>query len=182
MKKGFCYVVHPDNDRQDWQLIFDALIEPAARAAGFTECVLGRPFGGLGVSTEDIVEAMIEAELVIVDVSGYDDPLVFYQLGVRHARSCRTILIAQDQAHIPPVFATCSLLPYTMQNLQNSKIIFRENLGRLVGEILKTPEKPDNPVLRHIQHIELQNKFHIQEQQQQRRATSYPPIDFKRVS
>lgn len=159
MKESFCYVVHPANDNHDWQLIFYTLIEPAAREAGFSECVLGAPTGAAGILIEDIVSALVEAELVVVDVTGCNDPDAFYQLGVRHARSNRTILIAQDHKHIQSVFMPYHSIIYSTQGLQ-APTDFRKNFLEVVSKIRAEPEKPDNPVMRFIRRdVELREEL-----------------------
>lgn len=160
MKEGFCYVIRPNNDAQDWQLIFETIIEPAVIEAGFTECVLGAPMGTPGVPIHKIVSALVEAELLIADVTGCNDPDVFYKLGVRHARSNRTILIAQDNADIPGVFVPYHSITYK-PDLQALKD-FKKQLLEKVSKIKAEPESPDNPILNYLKrdvelHEELQS-------------------------
>ncbi len=195
MKKDLCYMIYPATDGQDWELIFRSLVKPAAQTAGFEQCKLSLPMGKPGSPIEDIISPLVEADLVVIDVTGCDDPPTFYLLGVRHARSNRTILITQDPLHILTDFRPYHSITYDTQGLkaqENFKKGFQAVLARIEAE----PEKPDNPVLRYIERdvawretIQIQQRK-IEELERKLQAQSSPGrpqsdqgrIKFKKIS
>jgi hypothetical protein len=123
------------------------LLQPTARELGLT-CVLGAVMGETGTIIEDLIKHLIHAELVIVDISGCDDPKAFYQLGVRHARSNRTILITPNKDDVFSDFQPFHSLTYP----SNAKDFpaFRRALKEMVSTVRQQPDAPDNPVQRYL--------------------------------
>lgn len=80
----------------EFQLGYDDVIEPAVREAGL-ECVRADK-EALGHIHQMMFERIFESPVVIADISG-GNPNVFYELGVSHAATCRTVTVArQDYA------------------------------------------------------------------------------------
>lgn len=149
MKKELCYVVHPATKDQEWSEIFDILIKPAVEKAEFANCVLGLPMGEPGSPIEDIISPLVDADLVVIDVTACNDPTLFYLLGVRHARSNRTILITQNPDCILTDFRPYHSITYNTQGLSAAKD-FEKQFVEVLTRIETDPERPDNPVLRYI--------------------------------
>ncbi|HEX5702653.1 MAG TPA: hypothetical protein VFX97_05505 [Pyrinomonadaceae bacterium] len=148
MIKDYCYVVPPPKLKlNDWRWVYDVLIQPIAIERGF-KCDLGQVMGEPGALIDNILSKLIQAELAVVDVSECGDPRAYYQLGVRHARSNRTILISQRDANIPNDFKPYSLITYSSEAREISR--FREQFQELIVRIRTDPEEPDNPVQRFL--------------------------------
>jgi hypothetical protein len=93
-----CFVVMPYGKRLvanvevDFDAIFDGYIKPAATAAAFTVVRSDRDVAS-GVIMPQLFQSIYGAELVIADIT-YQNPNVYYELGVRHAlRAQGTLLI-----------------------------------------------------------------------------------------
>lgn len=93
-----CFVVMPYGRRRvedleiDFDVIFDDFIGPAASAAGFEVVRSDRDLAS-GVIMPRLFASIYSADLVIADIT-YQNPNVYYELGVRHAlRSQGTLLI-----------------------------------------------------------------------------------------
>src|SRR6478736_3924231 len=83
--------------QEDWLDIYVNVLKPAIESAGYT---CERAEVTTGSLIKSIVERLRNAKLVVADMTDHN-PNVFYELGVRHALSRRTIMIAQGALHIP---------------------------------------------------------------------------------
>ena len=98
-----------------------------------------------GSISNDIFTKLMHSKYVIADVT-YPNPNVFYELGIRHAISPRTILIREkDAPSIPFDISHLRYIEYTqeadgMDNLKR-QLISRFEFYR------KNPDKPDNQFL-----------------------------------
>ena len=97
-KQPTCFVVMPYGRRPvedceiDFDVVFDQFICPAARMAGF-EVVRSDREVASGVIMPRLFSSIYNADLVVADVT-YQNPNVYYELGVRHAlRAQGTLLI-----------------------------------------------------------------------------------------
>ncbi len=88
-KQPTCFVVMPYGRRPvedceiDFDVVFDQFICPAARVAGF-EVVRSDREVASGVIMPRALSSIYNADLVVADVT-YQNPNVYYELGVRHA-------------------------------------------------------------------------------------------------
>ena len=124
----------------EWLEIYENVFVPAVEGAGY-QCQRAAPsVGSLIVS---IVEKLRFANIVLADVTDRN-PNVFYELGVRHALSKRTIITAQSTDHIPSDLRGYWHLVYGTSPGKVSA--FRKDLARIISEIEAAPEKSDNPV------------------------------------
>jgi len=147
-KSRLCYVIMPFSatascSEDQWTEIFDHLIKPAVEKAGLGyEC--RRSDANLGNIIKAIVQSLEEAHVVIADLTD-QNPNVFYELGVRHALSDRTILLAQNIDAIP-----FDLRPYATHvyswNTDSGRKNLRSKLRKLLSQIDSEPERSDNPV------------------------------------
>lgn len=72
------------------------------------------------------------------------NPNVFYELGVRHTLSKRTIMITEDLKSLPSDLKEYRAIEYKPDITAVEE--FKLNLSKCVQEILKDPDHPDNPV------------------------------------
>ena len=102
---------------------------------------------GSGDIIEHVIESLTGAHLVIADLTG-KNANVFYELGVRHAVSNRTILIAEGLEHIP--FDVRTLRAISYEYTPHGMVAFREQLKMSVAATINGPERIDNPVRRYL--------------------------------
>ena len=148
---GVCFVVSPFGASAEegtaYATVLAELIVPAVESAGLgLKVVRGDEFTISGSFLKDVLEYLAGAWLVIADLSGRN-PNVFYELGVRHALSPRTILIADRADEIPSDLREYRALVYGPPTPPDA---FRNRLRTAVQEIAANPERPDNPVWGHL--------------------------------
>ena len=145
--KKKCFVIMPFSStksctEQKWTEMFDFIIKPAVEEAGLGyECE--RSVAERENIIKGILEALNKANVVIADLTD-NNPNVFYELGVRHTLTNRTILIAQSQKYIP-----FDLRPYPVAFYSESpaKIAeFKKDIKKKLEDIEKNPQRSDNPV------------------------------------
>jgi len=95
----------------------------------------------------DILEALTTFDIVIADLSG-KNPNVFYELGVRHAVSNNTILIADDLSAIPFDLRGLRTIVYSYD--PDGMLRLRDSLSQAIVSLLQNPRELDNPVRRHL--------------------------------
>ena len=145
--KKKCFAIMPFSGtksctEQKWTEIFEYIIKPAVEESGFGyECE--RSVAERENIIKGILEALNKANVVIADLTD-NNPNVFYELGVRHTLSNRTILIAQGEEHIP-----FDLKPYpttfyskSLTNIEE----FKNDIKKKLQDIEKNPDRSDNPV------------------------------------
>lgn len=82
---------------------------------------------------------------IVISILTDQNPNVFYELGIRHAVSNKTIMLCEKPQKIPFDLANYGVGPYKDNN-NKFKHIEKELLDRL-GQISRNPDKPDNPYL-----------------------------------
>src|SRR4029453_19439696 len=88
----------------DFERIHAELIRPALNAAGLTGSTTGEIIEA-GNIREDMFALIIEADLVLCDITVHNAN-VFYELGIRHGlRKRRAVLIRAEPVPAPPPFA-----------------------------------------------------------------------------
>ena len=94
-----CFVMMPYGKRPveavdlDFDVLFDEFIGPATRLAGF-DVVRGDREVASGVIMPRLSSSIYSADLVIADIT-YQNPNVYYELGLRHALSPQGTLLIQ---------------------------------------------------------------------------------------
>ena len=150
--KKKCFVIMPFSSTKSyseakWTEIFKYIIKPAVEESGLGyECE--RSVAARENIIKGILEALNQANLVIADLTD-NNPNVFYELGVRHTLTNRTILIAQGEEHIP-----FDLKPYPVAFYSESpaKIAeFKADIKKKLKDIETNPERADNPVADFLQ-------------------------------
>lgn len=95
--------------------------------------------------SNDIFTKLMHSQYVIADVT-YPNPNVFYELGIRHAISPRTILIREKDAyHLPFDISHLRCHEYTTDNSGMSKLA--EQFKKIFDWYDRNSNKPDNQFL-----------------------------------
>ena len=131
--------------------VLDYVIAPAVAAAQSSLTVIrADDINRAGSFIRDILQHLFASHIVIADLTG-QNPNVFYELGVRHSISPRTILIAQSLQDIPSDLREYRTIIYET----NAKGVaeFSERLAEYLADIHANPQRPDNPVLDRLQDI-----------------------------
>jgi hypothetical protein len=145
-----CFVVSPIGQRgtenyEIFRRVLDTLIRPAVeRSALRLRVIRADEIHQPGSFIRDVVEYIANAHTVIVDLTG-QNANVFYELGVRHALSPRTILIARSESDIPADLREYRTLIYG--NMADAGAELPDTLGKYLKAIERRPDQPDNPVL-----------------------------------
>jgi len=145
-----CFVVSPigaegSDTHKAFREVMEYLIKPAVASCGMDLQVMRaddiqRP----GSFIKDILEQLLHSYLVVADLT-HQNPNVFYELGVRHALSPRTILIAQSINDVPSDLREYRTIIYDTS--ARGATDFAKRFKKFVQEIATNPTRPDNPVL-----------------------------------
>ena len=100
---------------------------------------LSRP----GSITNDIVEGIIDADIIIADLTS-QSPNVFYELGIAHAVGNKTIMVSQRIEDVPFDIANYRVILYE-QTISGSKEL-AERLEAAIKELLAALDRTNNPV------------------------------------
>lgn len=152
MTEKRCYIVKPSHVSSDnWEWVLKELLEPVATENGF-ECVLAPALGQRPHLILNRIADLIQAELVVVDVTDWNkqspDPSVFYLLGVRHARSTGTILIAREEDDLAADVTSYHTIKYSSEGKDLRR--FRRDFRRAIEKLAQDPGKPDNAVQQYL--------------------------------
>jgi hypothetical protein len=130
----------PNHSEEEWKNTYEYVIAPAITNAGYS-CSRAEPErGSLIVS---IVDKLHSSWLVVADLTDRNAN-VFYELGVRHALSKRTILLSQVDSDIPSDLRGYWYIRY---GLKPNEVDDLKKLLKIVIENMDVnPEKSDSPV------------------------------------
>lgn len=148
-----CFVISPigklgTERHTKFKEVLDYVIKAAVKASGYNLQVLrADDIDRAGSFIKDILESLYGSYVVIADLTE-QNPNVFYELGVRHALSPRTILIAQSIDDIPSDLREYRTIVYDTS--AKGAANFSTRLKKYLGEMQKEPERADNPVLDRI--------------------------------
>jgi hypothetical protein len=129
----------------DWIKPTVEAVQMADAPGTYLRCHRANKEPGPGDIVEHVIESLINAQMVIADLTG-KNANVFYELGVRHAVRNATILIAEGNEHIPFDLRTLRAIVY--QYTPQGMIRFRRQLQEAVVSIVNAPDRIDNPVRR----------------------------------
>ncbi len=161
-----CFVIMPFGNPQEDAELFDRLnsiyekwIKPTIENTQITEnkedriiCHRGDKDFHPGEIIIHIIENLVSSDIVLADLTG-KNPNVFYELGVRHAISNNTILIAENLEDIP--FDLRPLRAISYKYTPDGMLKFKSELEEAVKAIISNPEKIDNPVRRYLYESEI---------------------------
>lgn len=91
-----------------------------------------------------LLKKLRHSTIVLADLTD-QNPNVFYELGVRHSLSKRTILVAQGIKHIPSDLRGEWYIEYGVKPAEVSG--FKAEIKRLISEIEDKPHRNDSPIL-----------------------------------
>jgi hypothetical protein len=143
--KRDCYVIMPFSSTslctsEQWTEIYEEVFKPAVLDCNYT-CERAQP--GTGSLSRSIVEKLRSSFLVVADITDRNAN-VFYELGVRHALSKRTIIVSHAGQGMPSDLGGYWHIQYGISPRQVSA--FKAEIRRLIDAIANNPERSDNPV------------------------------------
>ena len=103
-----------------------------------------------GNIVKNIIKNLIKSDIVIAILTDYN-PNVFYELGIRHTQSSKTIMFCETAVRIPFDLNNYGIALYR-DNRFRYKTIEKELMKRL-KEISANSNKPDNPFQDFFSHI-----------------------------
>ncbi|WP_136513868.1 hypothetical protein [Geomonas edaphica] len=145
-----CFVISPigkDGSEiyEKFKEVLDYVIKPAVESSSLKlKVIRADDINHAGSFIKDIFENILGSHVVIADLTG-QNPNVFYELGVRHALSPRTIMIAQTLEDVPSDLREYRTITYST-TAKGSKL-FQERLHKFLEDIMNEPLRPDNPIL-----------------------------------
>lgn len=124
----------------EWSETYEHIFKPAIEACHYT-CSRAQP--GTGSLISSIIDDLRTARIVLADITD-QNPNVFYELGVRHALSKRTIIVSQRGTDMPADLRGYWAVVYGRSPGEVSS--FRQDVARVIREIEGDPERSDSPV------------------------------------
>jgi len=128
---------------QEWTQVFEEVFKPAVENAGLGyEC--RRSTATRGNIVAEIIRDLNDAHVVLADLTDRNAN-VFYELGVRHALTDRSIIVAQDRRDIPFDLGSYASHVYDWRSTKGKEEL-TQKLRDILREIDSDPDRPDNPV------------------------------------
>ncbi|WP_407306405.1 hypothetical protein [Desulfosporosinus sp. SB140] len=162
-----CFVISPigKDGTETYELfkeVLDYIITPAIKNSGYKlKVIRADDIEHSGSFVKDILEKILESFIVIADLTG-KNPNVFYELGIRHSLSTRTILISQLLDDIPSDLREYRTIIYDI-SLKGAKL-FEDKFKRYLDEIYTAPDRSDSPVLDRLPSIMQKNTRELEEE------------------
>jgi len=166
-EENICFVISPigktgSDEYKNFKEVLDYVIKPAAKNSGFKlKVIRADDIERAGSFIKDILQNLLDSFVVIADLTG-KNPNVFYELGVRHSLSSRTILIAQSLEDIPSDLREYRTVIYDTTAKGASD--FQTRVTKYLEEIYAEPNRPDNPVLDRLGSILEQNRANLEKE------------------
>lgn len=127
---------------EEYREVYEQVYRPVCRAAGI-RCWRVDEVARPGSITRDIVEGIIDADIVIADLTS-QNPNVFYELGIAHAVGNKTIMTCQRIEEVPFDIGNYRVILYD-QTIAGSKKL-TEQLSAAIQELLAALDRTNNPV------------------------------------
>ena len=139
------FVIMPFSDTKSctesqWTETFEEVFKPAFREIGYS-CERAKPETGSLIKS--IIKKLNNSFIVLADITDRNAN-VFYELGVRHSLSKRTIIVTRDADHIPSDLKGYWSIVYSTNPSGVKK--FKDDIKELVANIEKNPLASDSPV------------------------------------
>lgn len=125
---------------QQWSDVYTEVFVPAFRECNYA---CQRATTSTGNLIKSIITELRSAWIVLADLTDRNSN-VFYELGVRHSLSKRTILVAQNRSHIPSDLQGYWSLEYGTTLGQAA--VFRKEIAGIIEKIDGDPDRSDSPV------------------------------------
>lgn len=133
----------------EWTDIFNEVFVAAYKECGY-QCERA------SLSTGNLIKSIIvdlqKTWLAMADLTDRNAN-VFYELGVRHTLSKRTILVAQNIEHIPSDLQGYWCLVYGTKPGEVAK--FKRDIKELILKIEANPENSDSPISDFVEHAQV---------------------------
>lgn len=100
-----------------------------------------------GTISTDIITRIMHSDVVVADIS-YDNPNVFYELGLRHAARPGTIIIKDKSTGDTP-FDISHLRHISYEDTASGLRELSERLGQFLDHLKRNPNSPDSQFLEH---------------------------------
>ncbi len=125
--------------------VFVDIICKCVQNCGYNiDCYHSNIINRSGAIDKQVIEGLRDDDIVIADLRR-NNVNVAYELGVRHAFGKRSILVCSDQdKHLFFYTKTYRAIPYKIDGESNQD--FFNILKKQIDEIIKNPNKSDNPV------------------------------------
>lgn len=147
LSSKICYVImpfSPTESTKNWDDVYQRLFMPVIEESKFGyKCKRSEIRNG--AFTKDIVRNLKTAFLVLADITDFNSN-VMWELGVRHALSQRTIMVAREDMieKIPTDIKGYGVIAYPKEITGFTK--FKEDITAVLEKIEKEPDRGDNPV------------------------------------
>jgi len=154
--KKLCFFISPigkegTEAHKKFKEVFEYIVKPAIEKSSYKiEIIRADEINRSGSFLKDIIEYISTSYFVIADLTD-QNPNVFYELGIRHALSNRTIIIAQSIDDVPSDLRSYRTIIYNTSAKEAA--IFLQKINEIIKEIFENPERPDNPVTDYIPEI-----------------------------
>ena len=139
--------------KEQWLKIYENLFKPIIEDSkfGYT-CVKSE--SNTGSFTKEIIHNLKNAKTVLADISDFNHN-VMWELGVRHALSKRTIMVAREDMidKIPSDITNYVVIPYSEGNTEYKE--FKEKIHNIFQKIDADPDRADSPVFDYLSVEEL---------------------------
>jgi hypothetical protein len=159
-EKKNCFVICPigeegSADREHSDLVLKHIITPVLDSLGF-EATRADEITSPGIITNQIIDLLIEAPLVIADLTN-ENPNVYYELAVRHAIGKPCIHIIKMGQPIP--FDNSGVRATTYDFRVDHADRAREALKSQIQSITQGEHQPDNPITTAKRYNQLKKKI-----------------------
>jgi hypothetical protein len=138
--KRRCFVLMPF--APEYQEVYAQVYRPVCEAND-VDCWRVDEIARPGSITKDIVEGIIEADIIIADLTT-KNANVFYELGIAHCVGNKTIMTCQNRDDVPFDIANYRVIFYK-QTISGSKDLMGK-LDLAIKELLKYLDRTNNPV------------------------------------
>lgn len=147
-KPNTCFVISPIGEpstdiRRQSDNVFKHIISKAIEPLGY-QAIRADQISEPGIITTQVIEQIIDAPLVIADLS-HHNPNVFYELAVRHAAHKPLIMIISRGEEIPFDVSTNRAIQYDLNDLDTVEKA-KEEIAKQVKSLENVKRQPDNPI------------------------------------
>lgn len=139
MAEKKCFVLMPFEE--SLREIYTEIYVPVCADRGF-ECSRVDEINRPGSITRDIIEGIIESDIIIADLTDRNSN-VFYELGIAHATSNKTIMTSQKRTNLPFDISHYRVIVYEHTITGTKKL--GVDLGRAIDELLAAQDRTNNP-------------------------------------
>lgn len=147
--KKTCFVVAPIGSegtdiRRSTEGLLKAVLKPVLDKFGY-DVVIAHEISTLGSITEQVVNHLLEAELVVADLTGLN-PNVMYELAIRHCAALPVVVVANKNTKLPFDVVVERTIFYS-DDMHGGVDLARE-LEKIIIKIQESDTVADNPVSR----------------------------------